>query len=1307
MNEQPNPTPHPLHILCNNVHRTNDITHSILSTLIRTNSTVDIVIITEPWIGTIRSDTQEKGTVNHNDWICLTPPQITNAGVTLYYKKHSNLRIVPLLHYPYANDHVLPVRITKPDFELTLIAVYNPPSSFAATKALTSFDIPETPTILCGDFNLHAHDWDSKVTNTNAQATIFLDWLMDNELRVLNDPDIPTYHGHAFQHNTVIDLVFANKSVTESYDLSPIQVHTEDHFASDHYPISFQITTYSPSTEPNRHPKLSKNKKDEWINTIRPRIDQIMLSSPDNPTPQQIDIFAAKLVVAISSTTDQITKTKKQKPSHTKHWWNDDLTNTLSELRQLAKTTRHSRNPYLANHYKRTKAVFRAKVKHAKRNWANEKLEGATSKTVWDFIRWYSHRGKRYRPLYTSPSNVPAEDDEERSNRFTQQFFPEPPPTQPFVPSDEPHTQRVSPPLTTDEINYAITHCKTKSTPGPSGINYTAVKWMWDAFPETLTHLYSACIETRHYPTPFKHSITSVVPKPNKKDYQTPSAYRPIQLTECIGKVLEKIMARRIQYEVANDNIVPLSQFGGRIHSSTIDAGLAFVQDVHDAWQRKEKASALFFDITGFFNFVNHEGLIDKMRHYGFNAKTTSLIQSFLQERTTSFTYDNFTSERIHIRNGIPQGSPLSPILSIIYSSELTNLRQLIKRQIISFAYIDDGTLLTTSSSLDINVERLQSAFDTLTRWLTANGLQVQPEKVELMHFTKGPDKSSPPLRLPNQRPITAPKTIRWLGFHLDRHLTFVEHTKILAARATATARAMKILGNTVRGMSHVHLRQLSLSTIVPILTYGCQLWWGNRCSNANTKRLQTSLNLALRIVCRAFRTSPIPALQYISHIPPLKYIVHKTCFSSSIRFHRLLPLSPVLLRIPNHTTHDIRLRHGPKTIRLKTPSSTLSPLQRIARLTNATNTPSLNPILNAPWESLLEAHPRVSIVTPPPKDKRDEHQKYIIDRLKRAEMQLDTLVIGTDGSRKRKRTGAGIIIQHGATEVVSQAYGIGRKTNNYDGESFALTAGMKIAHEYCHTHPEITHIIFVSDSSTAITNVTRTHAHPTQSLSRIFTKHAKEFLNNDTHHISLLWTKSHQGTRINEEADRLAKQGRRVDQYMHPPSLSYYAEKRSSYTQKQWRKDFAANHPNGAFGEVTFHPPTTKPVKAFHQLANDPEVFGRLTQIRTMHGYNPPYYHRFHIDRDLSCACGIEFNPADISFHRRHVLNSCDEYITHHHILAQGSRARDPTILLGSTKGLLAVAKFLKTSGAFTRDGQPYHPPRPPDLPEMELHIE
>src|SRR5215472_14978006 len=264
----------------------------------------------------------------------------------------------------------------------------------------------------------------------------------------------------------------------------------------------------------------------------------------------------------------------------------------------------------------------------------------------------------------------------------------------------------------------------------------------------------------------------------------------------------------------------------------------------------------------------------------------------------------------------------------------------------------------------------------------------------------------------------------------------------------------------------------------------------------------------------------------------------------------------------------------------------------------------------------------------------------------------------------------------------------------------------MVLANEYCGQHPEIMEIVFISDSSATITNITRLNAHPSQRLSRIFVKNAETFLKHESHKITIKWAKGHRGTAINEEADKLAKLGRRKPQNHLSPLLLYYAEKQSHLTLTQWRKDFDSNRPTGAFGEVTFHPPTTKPDRTFLQLANDPEVFGRLTQVRTMHGYNPPYYHRFHIDHDLECTCGNYFNPANVAFHRRHILNNCDEYADHHHLLSHASQTRDPTILLGSTKGLLAVAKFLKASGAFTADGRPYHPPHPPEVPELELHL-
>jgi hypothetical protein len=184
------------------------------------------------------------------------------------------------------------------------------------------------------------------------------------------------------------------------------------------------------------------------------------------------------------------------------------------------------------------------------------------------------------------------------------------------------------------------------------------------------------------------------------------------------------------------------------------------------------------------------------------------------------------------------------------------------------------------------------------------------------------------------------------------------------------------------------------------------------------------------------------------------------------------------------------------------------------------------------------------------------------------------------------------------------------------------LAAGMKRALDYQKDHQEIKHIIFMSDSSLAITNITSTEPHPCQHLSIFFARPATEFLAHEDHHITIQWIPGHQGHEINKKADKLAKKGCYLPQTMLPESISYHAEKKTQIPTKEWRATVAAKPYTGAFREVTFESPNPKPNLTFIQLEDKPEIFGQLTQIRTMHGYNISYFNRFHIEHEPECLC-------------------------------------------------------------------------------------
>jgi hypothetical protein len=151
------------------------------------------------------------------------------------------------------------------------------------------------------------------------------------------------------------------------------------------------------------------------------------------------------------------------------------------------------------------------------------------------------------------------------------------------------------------------------------------------------------------------------------------------------------------------------------------------------------------------------------------------------------------------------------------------------------------------------------------------------------------------------------------------------------------------------------------------------------------------------------------------------------------------------------------------------------------------------------------------------------------------------------------------------------------------------------------------------------------------------------------------------------------------------------------------WRKEVRKNRPTGAFGETIHKPPTIKPNKVFAQLNDEPELFGRLTQVRTMHGYNPDYVRRFKLDRDENCACGpVEFRDAEHV--REHVFFQCDEYLQYRRGIFKICHIYDPGRIFGTTKGLFATVDFLRSSGAFTSSGAPYVPPKTPELPGLVL---
>jgi hypothetical protein len=101
-------------------------------------------------------------------------------------------------------------------------------------------------------------------------------------------------------------------------------------------------------------------------------------------------------------------------------------------------------------------------------------------------------------------------------------------------------------------------------------------------------------------PARWKEAVVVVIPKPGKTDYSRAKAHRPISLLETMSKLMEKAVAKRFQYDIVKHELIPTNQFGGRTHSSCLDAGLTLIHDIQTAHAHGLKTGILALRCQGF-----------------------------------------------------------------------------------------------------------------------------------------------------------------------------------------------------------------------------------------------------------------------------------------------------------------------------------------------------------------------------------------------------------------------------------------------------------------------------------------------------------------------------------------------------------------------------------------------------------------------------------------------------------------------------------------------------------------------------------
>jgi len=181
------------------MNRQSPLTHALLQT-----TTADVILIQEPWIGTVNmawSDFNPLGTAipgatNNNMWEVFLPsftdPKEVRVAAYVKYNLVCTFSVVNNLSHPLSTLESMVLDFSFEDKSLCIVNIYHcvptEPRQHSLFHILSHELDPLLPTLLVGDFNTHSHIWSFPYSTVSPWASDLVDWFDNQGLELLNPP---------------------------------------------------------------------------------------------------------------------------------------------------------------------------------------------------------------------------------------------------------------------------------------------------------------------------------------------------------------------------------------------------------------------------------------------------------------------------------------------------------------------------------------------------------------------------------------------------------------------------------------------------------------------------------------------------------------------------------------------------------------------------------------------------------------------------------------------------------------------------------------------------------------------------------------------------------------------------------------------------------------------------------------------------------------------------------------------------------------------------------------------------------------
>lgn len=272
--------------------------------------------------------------------------------------------------------------------------------------------------------------------------------------------------------------------------------------------------------------------------------------------------------------------------------------------------------------------------------------------------------------------------------------------------------------LSEENLNEAMK--RVEANKGASGVDKMQVSELESYFKEHKEEIKTSIMEMKYKPQPVRRVY---IPKPNGKK-------RPLGIPTVADRVIQQAIAQVLSqiYDASfSDN-----SYGFRPNRSAHDAIEKVLVYLNEGYEW-----VIDLDIEKYFDTVNHDKLISILREKVNDKTTLHLIRAFLR----AGVMENGLVSPTEV--GVPQGGPLSPILSNIYLDKFD--KELEERGLKFSRYADDSDIFVKSEMAADRVMKSVTSWLERKLFLKVSATKtkvVRPRKSNFLGFTFWKDAS-------------------------------------------------------------------------------------------------------------------------------------------------------------------------------------------------------------------------------------------------------------------------------------------------------------------------------------------------------------------------------------------------------------------------------------------------------------------------------------------------------------------------------------------------------------------------------------